>query len=74
MLKGSERALTFRMRTVDDLELMFDERDYTIDVDDSTTRYAFEKCGLVVEVDGSLITIQSGAKVPHTQPETSGDV
>ncbi|KAH7714303.1 hypothetical protein AAVH_18322 [Aphelenchoides avenae] len=64
LLKNCGRELTFRMRTCDD-ELVLDEREFTIGFDGTTTRYASDESGIVVEVKGRLISIQSTADVPR---------
>ncbi|KAH7702522.1 hypothetical protein AAVH_30321 [Aphelenchoides avenae] len=67
LLKNSGRALTFRMSTPRDEQLVLDESDYTVDVvDDNITRYVSESRGIVVEVEGhwyATITIRSTADV-----------
>lgn len=45
-------------------ELILDDSDYTVDVDDTTTRYASEGSGIIVEVKGRSIVIQSTVEVP----------
>ncbi|KAH7714302.1 hypothetical protein AAVH_18321 [Aphelenchoides avenae] len=74
-LKGSGCALTFRIRTQRDSgELTLDESAYSVEVDDTTTRYTSVNSGVVVEVCGDTIVIQSTAEVPHTKPKTNEGV
>ncbi|KAH7714301.1 hypothetical protein AAVH_18320 [Aphelenchoides avenae] len=70
LLKVSQRVLTFRMtaREYAD-ELRLDESDYTVDVHNATTLYTSDKAGIVVEVQGRSIVIQSTAGVPHKNTE-----
>lgn len=51
----------------DGRRLTLDENDYTVDVDDITTRYTSESSGIVVEVEGRYASIQSRAEVPPTK-------
>ncbi|KAH7708585.1 hypothetical protein AAVH_24163 [Aphelenchoides avenae] len=65
LLKNSGREVMFRMRTPpqgDDLVL--DEREYSVDVDGATTRYASQESANVVEVEGRSITIRRTAEIP----------
>ncbi|KAH7708693.1 hypothetical protein AAVH_24055 [Aphelenchoides avenae] len=55
-------------------ELLPDQSEYTVDVDDETTRYTSEKSGIVVEVEESRLVIQSTAKLAQEKPRTSNDV
>ncbi|KAH7708592.1 hypothetical protein AAVH_24170 [Aphelenchoides avenae] len=65
-LKGTGAELTFRMRTYrDDDELMLDESDYMVHTDGTTKRYTSEDNGIVVEVSGRSITIQSTDRDPY---------
>lgn len=50
-------------------ELALDERDYKVEVDDGTTRYASVKSGTIVEVVGRSIAIQRTFLV-EVQPTT----
>lgn len=50
LLKGTARELTLRMKTRSGDELMLDERDYTMDVDDTTKCYVSHESGIVVEM------------------------
>ncbi|KAH7701428.1 hypothetical protein AAVH_31440 [Aphelenchoides avenae] len=61
MLENSERELTFRMQTRPgyDSDFTLNESDYTVAIDDGTTRYTSKKSGIVVEVNGRSVTIQS---------------
>ncbi|KAH7714314.1 hypothetical protein AAVH_18333 [Aphelenchoides avenae] len=70
LLKDSARELTFRMtaREFAD-ELRLDESDYIVDVHKTTTRYTSEKTGIIVEVKGRSIAIQSTAGIPHKKTE-----
>ncbi|KAH7668203.1 hypothetical protein AAVH_42957 [Aphelenchoides avenae] len=67
LLNNSGREVTFRM-TVDNSELLLDENEYSVDVDDTTTRYISEQRGIVVEVEGRSITIHSTADISRTHP------
>ncbi|KAH7678315.1 hypothetical protein AAVH_41786, partial [Aphelenchoides avenae] len=60
-LKGTGREVTFRM-TLRSGELILNESHYTVDADDTITRYTSEKSGIVVEVNGRWITIQNTAR------------
>ncbi|KAH7702627.1 hypothetical protein AAVH_30214 [Aphelenchoides avenae] len=60
-LKGTGREVTFRM-TLRSGELMLNESDYTVDADDTITRYTSKKSRILVEVNGRWITIQSTAR------------
>lgn len=54
------------MRTYrDDDELMLDESDYMVHTDGTTKRYTSEDNGIVVEVSGRSITIQSTDRDPY---------
>ena len=55
-------------------ELLHEESDYTVTVDNATTRYASEKTGFVVDVKGWRIVIQSTAEVSLKKPRTSEEV
>ncbi|KAH7708106.1 hypothetical protein AAVH_24635 [Aphelenchoides avenae] len=62
LLKGTGCALTFRM-TLGNGELILNEGDYTVDIDDATTRYASKNSGMAVEVvNGRWITVQTTAR------------
>ncbi|KAH7725217.1 hypothetical protein AAVH_07265 [Aphelenchoides avenae] len=68
VLKGSGCALTFRMKTKRHGELVLDGGDYTGGARGTTKRYASEESGIVVEVRGHRVTIQSTAAVPRKKP------
>ncbi|KAH7708111.1 hypothetical protein AAVH_24640 [Aphelenchoides avenae] len=59
LLKGSGCGLIFRMTLPDGDNLTLDESDYTVDIDGTAVRYTSEKSGIVVDVKGACITIQS---------------
>ncbi|KAH7714311.1 hypothetical protein AAVH_18330 [Aphelenchoides avenae] len=62
LLRNSGCELIFRMRTLrNGGGFKLDERDYAVDVDGATKRYVCRNSGIVVEVDGCLITLQSSA-------------
>lgn len=66
MLKESGRELTFWMKALQDGdELVLDESEYTVEVDGNGRRYASKNSGLVVEIEGRSVTIQSTARVPR---------
>lgn len=55
--------------------LTLDESNYTVDLINSTTRYASKNSAIVVEVNGHLVAIQSTAQVvPRKKPRTNGEV
>lgn len=70
LLKCTGRELIFGMKIRDAGELTLDESEYAIDVDGTTTRYSSEKSGIVVEVNGRCLAIQSTAEVPRKKPGT----
>lgn len=60
------------MRTQRDGDVLtLNEDDYTVAVDGATTRYASENNGIVVEVTGSWIAIQSTEPEPPIKQSTS---
>ncbi|KAH7703562.1 hypothetical protein AAVH_29268 [Aphelenchoides avenae] len=61
MLKDARRDVTFRMTLRAGDVFILDGGDYTVVVDDTTKRYASEKSGILVEVNGCRISIQSTA-------------
>ncbi|KAH7708117.1 hypothetical protein AAVH_24646 [Aphelenchoides avenae] len=67
MLKESRCEVTFRISLRDGDELMFGDNDYVLDVDNPTRRYASEESGIVVEVKGRRVAIQSTDDVPRTK-------
>lgn len=48
-----------------DGEFELDESDYAVDVGDASTCYTSMKSGIVVEVKGNSIIIQSNGEVPR---------
>ncbi|KAH7725218.1 hypothetical protein AAVH_07266 [Aphelenchoides avenae] len=70
LLEGTGCELILRVRALPDGELLPDEGDYTVDTDadGTTTRYASEQSGIVVEVKGDSVTIRSTAVVPRKKP------
>ncbi|KAH7715976.1 hypothetical protein AAVH_16645 [Aphelenchoides avenae] len=71
LLKDSTLELTFRTTLVDGGEFVLDKSEYTIDVNGSTTRYASQKSGIVVDVTGHAISIQSIVQVPCKKLRTA---
>ncbi|KAH7725207.1 hypothetical protein AAVH_07255 [Aphelenchoides avenae] len=71
LLKGSGCELTFRMKTERGSTLVLDEGEYSVDADGTATRYASDESGIVVEVNGDSVTIQSTAEVPRKKRRTS---
>lgn len=64
LLKNCGRDLTFRMKTLrDGPEFKLDERDYFVNVEGTTKRYVCKAGGIVVEVNGDSIAMQSTAQV-----------
>lgn len=59
LLEGSECELIFRMKTLRDGEFVPDDGGYAVHVDETRTRYASGKNGIVVDVQGRAVTIQS---------------
>lgn len=55
-------------------ELKLDENEYTVDVDGPTTRYVSEQNGIVVEVNGRPLSIQSTAQVPASKKNRGANV
>lgn len=64
LLRDSERELAFRMQT---LQYHVDDSEYTVHVDDSTTRYASKEGGIVVEVKGHYVTVQNAVDVSRAK-------
>lgn len=59
------------MKTERGSTLVLDEGEYSVDADGTATRYASDESGIVVEVNGDSVTIQSTAEVPRKKRRTS---
>ena len=71
LLKDTGCELTFQMQAKREGDLELAEGDYTVEVDGATKRYVSEESGIVVEVNGPMVTIRSTAVAPWKKPRTS---